>query len=398
MVSFAPAFAMRRRFEHAQPLTVGVEEELLLLDPVTFLPVDAAEDVLARLDGDSRFKPELRCAQLELVTPSASTVADVARELAAARRILADRLRGSIRVAAVGTHPTATTVSALTPRRRYREIGLELRWLLRAGLPCSLHVHVAVDGADRAIAIYNALRSYLPEIAALGANSPYFEGRDTGLASTRLKLRDDGPRSGIPPAFASWQAYSDFVAWGARGGVIPDPSFHWWDLRLNGMQGTLEIRAADAQTRIDDAAGIAAVCQTLVASLVDRHDAGDVLPVHETHRIAENRWRALRDGLDGDLVDLDDGRARPARDVLRNLVGELEPYAAALGCERELAHAAVLAGANGAVRQRAIVAAVGVDGLAELLAEETEAFVPTEPPVRLHEVPEPARAAGGRLR
>ena len=382
-MSFAPAFAMRRRFDHAPSLTVGLEEELLLLDPVRFQPVDAVEDVLARVAGDSRFKPELRCAQLELVTPPASTVADVARELAAARRILVERLRGTVRVAAVGTHPTSTTVSALTARRRSREIGRELRWLLRAGIPCSLHVHVAVDGADRAVAVFDALRSYVPELAALAANSPYFEGRDTGLASTRLKLRDDGPRSGIPPAFGSWDAYADFVAWGARGGVVPDPSFHWWDLRLNGAQGTIELRAADAQTRLDDAAGIAAVCQALVASLVDRYDAGDALPVHETHRIAENRWRALRDGLDGELVDLVDGTPRPTRERLRELVGELEPYAAALGCERELGAAALLVTANGAVRQRAVAAAVGVGGLAELLAEETEAFVPGELPVRL---------------
>jgi carboxylate-amine ligase len=394
-MSFAPAFAMRRRFDHAPSLTIGLEEELILLDPARFQPVDAIEDVLARVGGDRRFKPELRCAQLELVTPPASTVADVARELAAARRILVDRLRGTVRVAAVGTHPSSTTVSALTPRRRYREIGRELRWLLRAGIPCSLHVHVAVDGADRAVAVFNALRSYLPEIAALAANSPYFEGRDTGLASTRLKLRDDGPRSGIPPAFASWDAYAGFVAWGARGGVIPDASFHWWDLRLNGSHGTIEIRAADVQTRIDDAAGVAAVCQALIASLVDRYDAGDPLPVHETHRIAENRWRALRDGLDGELVDLVDGTPRATRDRLRELVGELEPYAAALGCERELGQASVLVDANGAVRQRAIAAAVGVDGLAELLAVETEAFVPGDRPVRLP--PEPARAAGAGL-
>jgi gamma-glutamyl:cysteine ligase YbdK (ATP-grasp superfamily) len=118
-------FAVQRRFDHAPALTVGVEEEVILLDPVTFLPSDAVEDVLAWLDRDPRFKPELRCAQLELVTPPASTVADVARELAAARRILAERLRGRIRFAALGTHPSSTTISAVTPTRRFREIGEE---------------------------------------------------------------------------------------------------------------------------------------------------------------------------------------------------------------------------------------------------------------------------------
>ena len=391
-------FALRRRFDHAPALTVGVEEEVILLDPRTFLPTDSVEDVLARMGGDPRFKPELRCAQLELVTPPASTVADVARELAAARRILAERLRGRIRFAALGTHPSSTTISAVTPTRRFREIGAELRWLARAALPSGLHVHVAVDGAERALAVFNAFRSYLPEIAALAANSPFYEGRDTGLASTRLKLREDHPRSGIPPAFDSWQAYADFVAWGARGGVIRDPSYHWWDLRLNAAHGTVEVRAADSQTRVDDTAGIAALCQSLVASLVDRHDAGDRLSVHDTARIAENRWRAVRDGVDGELVDLDTGSPVPTRERLRDLVGELEPYAVALGCEHELGHALGLVAANGAVRQRAIAAAVGVDRLAGRLSDETELSTASPGPMLLPVATEPARAAGGRIR
>ncbi len=391
-------FAVQRRFDHAPALTVGVEEEVILLDPETFLPTDAVEDVLAWLDGDPRFKPELRCAQLELVTPPASTVADVVRELAAARRILAERLRGRIRFAALGTHPSSTTISAVTPTRRFREIGEELRWLARAALPCGLHVHVAVDGAERALAVYNAFRSYLPEIAALGANSPFYEGRDTGLASTRLKLREDHPRSGIPPAFDSWKAYTEFVAWGARGAVIRDPSYHWWDLRLNASYGTVELRVADAQTRMDDAAAIAALCQSLAASLVDRYDAGDRLPVHDTHRISENRWRAVRDGLGGELVDLDTGAPFATRERLRDLVGELEPYAVSLGCERELGHALGLVTANGAVRQRAIAAAVGVDRLAGWLSDETELSTASAGPMLLPVATEPARAAGGRIR
>ena len=391
-------FAAQRRFDHAPALTVGVEEEVILLDPETLLPTDAVTDVLAWTDGDPRFKPELRCAQLELVTPPASTVADVARELAAARRILAERLRGRIRFAALGTHPSSTTMSAVTPTRRFREIGEELRWLARAALPSGLHVHVAVDGAERALAVYNAFRSYLPEIAALAANSPFYEGRDTGLASTRLKLREDHPRSGIPPAFDSWKAYTDFVAWGARGAVIRDPSYHWWDLRLNASYGTVEIRVADSQTRVDDAAAIAALCQSLAASLAIRYDAGDRLPVHDTHRIAENRWRAVRDGLGGELVDLDTGTPFATRERLRNLVGELEPYAVTLGCERELGHARGLVTANGAVRQRAIAAAVGVDRLAGWLSDETELSTASPAPM-LHPVAtEPARAAGGRIR
>jgi glutamate---cysteine ligase / carboxylate-amine ligase len=129
---------------------------------------------------------------------------------------------------------------------------------------------------------------------------------------------------------------------------------------------------------VDDTAGIAALCQSLVSSLVDRYDAGETLPVHDTHRIAENRWRALRDGLGGELVDLDHGTPVPTRERLHNLVGELEPWAAELGCEQELGHAEALVRANGAERQRALAAAVGIAGLASWLADETESSVPSD--------------------
>jgi carboxylate-amine ligase len=159
--------------------------------------------------------------------------------------------------------------------------------------------------------------------------------------------------------------------------VFRDPSYLWWDLRLNPLHRTIELRIADAQTRIDDTAAIAALCQALVGSLVDRYDAGERLPVHDTERIAENRWRAMRDGLGGELVDLDSGLPTATRERLRCLVGELAPYAVANGCERELRYPDALAVANGAMRQRAIASFAGVAQLAEWLSDETEASVPS---------------------
>jgi gamma-glutamyl:cysteine ligase YbdK (ATP-grasp superfamily) len=149
---------------------------------------------------------------------------------------------------------------------------------------------------------------------------------------------------------------------------------------------------------VDDAAAIAALCHALAASLADRYDARDRLRIHDTHRIAENRWRAVRDGLGGELADLDTGSPYPTRDRLRDLVAELEPYAVSLGCERELGHALGLVTANGAVRQRAIVAAVGVDRLAGWLSDETELSTASPGPMLLPVATEPARAAGGRIR
>ncbi len=228
------------------------------------------------------------------------------------------------------------------------------------------------QGPARALAVYNSARSFLPEIAALAANSPFLGGRDSGLASARLKLNEAFPRAGVPPAFANWNDYGDFVSWGTSGGLFPDQSYFWWDLRLHPQHGTLEFRAADAQTRIEEAGAVAAVCQALVAALTARYDAGEDLPVHDAHRIGENRWRALRDGLDGELVDLETGVPVSTRERVGSLLALVEPFAEALGSRNELLAAWTLLAENGAGRQRRIAAEFGLDEVVRRLADDTE--------------------------
>ncbi len=361
----------RRAFSQGGSLTVGLEEELILVDPLTFSPVNDVEGALVRLEDD-RFTRELRSAQLEVVTPPFATVADVCRELRAARSFAADRLAGFARLVAAGVHPSSTLPIEVTDRSRYHRIAADCPWSVREGLPCGLHIHVAISGPARALAVYNAARSFLPELAALAANSPFLGGRDTGLASSRLKLNETFPRAGIPPAYRTWNEYADFVAWGAGGGLFPDESYLWWDLRPHPTFGTLEFRIADAQTRVEEAGAVAAVCQALVAVLATRYDAGEELTVHPTHRIAENRWRAIRDGVDGVLVDLDSGAPAPARQRIDDLLASLEPVAEALGTRNDLLAAWTLLGENGAVRQRRIEAQSGLGEVVRRLAYETE--------------------------
>jgi carboxylate-amine ligase len=229
-----------------------------------------------------------------------------------------------------------------------------------------------VGDPDEALAVYNAARSYLPELAALAANSPFFEGADSGLASTRLKLTEELGRAGVPPAFASWQSLAEFVLWTRTGDRAGDPTYLWWDLRPRPDYGTLEFRVADAQLGTADSAAIAAVCQTLVAALAERRQDGLPLPAHETHRLAENRWRAIRDGPDGSLIDPESGEVEPTRQRIADLLDELEPHADGLGCTRELAHAWTLLRANGADRQREIARSKGIHALLEWLADEAE--------------------------
>jgi carboxylate-amine ligase len=352
-------------FEHTLSFTIGVEEELMLVDAETF-------DLAPLLAGDRRFSRELRAAQIEIITPVCMTAADACRELGHARRHLIERVDGRYRLLACGTHPFSSRYGEITDGDRYRQIADEYVWVATRSLVCGLHVHVAVPGADRALAIYNALRSYLPELAALGANSAFVDGRDTGMASVRPKFNDAYPRSGIPPAFGSWEQLVRFVDWGRSGGLFPDASHFWWEMRPHPVHGTIELRVADTQTALEDATALVAVIQALVAMLCERFDAGEALPLHETHWIAENAWRAHRYGVRGWLVDLDGGGRVATRERIAQLLDELEPYAARLDADQLLHSARALLAGNGADRQRYVRDREGIDGLTRWLVETTE--------------------------
>jgi glutamate---cysteine ligase / carboxylate-amine ligase len=375
----ALASAYERGYAQSDVLTIGIEEELILVDPESLEPIEAIELVLGAAP-DPRVTAEFRAAQVELVTSAGVTVAELRAELAAARGRMIDALAGRVRLMGAGTHPSSTGPAQITDRPRYRQIAAELPWVLRRGLPSGLHVHVGLGDADEALAVYNAARAYLPELAALSANSPFFEGSDAQLASTRLKLVEDHPRSGIPPAFASWRELAAFVSWGSEGGHFSDVTYLWWDLRLRPDLGTIEFRIADSQYSLDHTAAVAAVIQSLVSALRLRVRSGERLPTYATHVLNENRWRAVRDGLDGELADLATGERAPARARIAALLLELEPYADELGCSDELELAWPMLVRNGARRQRAIASTRGLDGLLAWLVTETEQVGRTTPP------------------
>ncbi|HVM69654.1 MAG TPA: YbdK family carboxylate-amine ligase [Gaiellaceae bacterium] len=369
----ATADEWRARFDTASDFTIGIEDELMLVDRATLKLAPEIDRVLAAVGGDPRVTRELRAAQLEIVTPVCGNAAEACAELTEVRRSLVGALDGTIGIAAAGTHPFSTDWGTIADGERYRAIADEYTWAARRSLACGLHVHVAVPGAERALAVYNALRSYLPAIAALGTNSPFIEGLDSGLCSIRPKLNEAFPRAGIPPRFDSWEELVGFVDWARRGGLFPDHTHFWWDLRPHLEHGTLELRAADAQTRVEDAAAIAAVFHALALTLAERYDEGDRLRVHDTHRISENSWRAYRWGVRGWLVDLDTGEQQPTRTVLAALIDEVTPAARRLSCLPQLEHARTLLAGNGADRQRYVESREGMLGLTAWLMRETEA-------------------------
>ena len=311
--------------------TIGVEEELMLLDPDTLDLLPEAARVRAELGDVVSLRTELPAAQVETASPVCATIAQAAHELDGARRALASGVAGWARLAGAGTHPFADPEGVLIDDPKYAHLIAEFPWVLPRQLVFGLHVHVAVRGADRALAVHNALRSHLPDLAALAANAPLHGGRDTGLASLRPKISELLPRQAVPPAWASWEQRADYERWGRVGGVFPGAGELWYELRVHDEHGTIELRVPDTQTTPEAAAGVLAFAAALVAWLAERYDAGEPLAVHDDSRIAENRWRAMRHGLGGTLLDLDSGEPQPTRERVRALIDTVAPAAARLG-------------------------------------------------------------------
>jgi carboxylate-amine ligase len=364
-----PAETLRAAFDSAPPYTVGIEDEVMLLDPETLQLVPRAEESLDLLDGDPRFKAELPASQLELLTPACADVPSAAAALFAGRQDLATKVVGRLRLASAGVHPFSPGLGELSHLDRYEHTIREYGPVAARELVCALQVHVSVGDADRALAVHDAARSYLPLLAALAANAPFYEGRDTGLASVRPKLAELLPRHGVPPALGTWENYADALRWGKATGFVPDVRAWWWDLRLHPEFGTLEFRVPDGQSSVADAAAIAAVAQSLVAWLGDRHEAGEPLGIAPNWRIAENSWSACRYGVEGEMADLLTGELSPTRASLQMLLEVLQGVAARLGAERSLKHARDLTEMNGAVMQRRVWAKGGADAVARWLAD-----------------------------
>jgi carboxylate-amine ligase len=337
---------LRASFDAQESWHVGLEEELMLLDPETLDLTPHARDVVDEL-ADPRLKIEMPAAQLEIVTAPHASVADAAAELAAARRRLVDALDGRFRLAGAGAHPFASGVGPLNPGARYAAIEAEYAGVARRQLVFGLHVHVAVPGADRALAVYNTLRSHLPDLAAVAACAPFYEGRDSGLASVRSRVSGLLPRQGVPPALASFDAYADALRWGG----FDDPRQWWWELRLHPVFGTVEVRVPDTQATVADTTAVADVVVALVRRLAERHDAGEALPVAESWRIDHNRWAACRHGIDAVMTDPVTGERERADLRLARALGSDPPRL------------------EGATRHRAIAAEHGLQGLVTALAD-----------------------------
>jgi carboxylate-amine ligase len=293
---------------------------------------------------------------LEIATPICGTAGDVMRELATLRGYVCTTARQQgLRVGSAGTHPFSLFErQRITAKDRYHTLVDQLQYIARRELIFGMHIHVAVDDAEKAIQVMNGLLPQLAPLLALSASSPFWRGEPTGLASSRQMVFSAFPRSGPPPRFRDYADYSDVVGQLERTGCIADYTHIWWDIRPHPRWGTIEIRICDAVTRIEDAVAIAAYCQALVKHLCERHEAGVGIPSYHRILTSENKWLAARYGLEAPVMDLTSGRRNrvPIAQLVKRTLHEIEPHARELGSERELEGiATILERGNSAERQ-----------------------------------------------
>ena len=346
--------------------SLGVEMELELVDASTRQLYSGATELLEILGKGHpggvhpKAKHELFESTVEIITGVCTTVVEARHDLEATLeelRALTD-VRG-LALMCSGTHPfTPWDAQEVTPNARYHQLVQEMQWLARRLQIFGIHVHVGVRSAEKAIAIANGLCAYLPHLLALSASSPYWMGRDTGLASSRSKVFESLPMAGLPHQLAGWSEFEQFMGTLQRSKAITTIREVWWDIRPHPDFGTVELRVCDGLPRLAEVAAVAALTQCLVERMDQGLDRGHVPSVPKAWIVRENKWKATRYGMEADIIVDDEGNLRPLRDDLADLVEALGPVAAGLGCADELAqvHTVVDEGPSYA-RQRALVAA-----------------------------------------
>ena len=344
-------------FGSGDAYTLGVEEELFLADPLTGAQINSSAAVLERVGPTAgRIERELHASQVELISPVCRHAAEAARALS---RLRAEVLATGVGLIGSGTHPRAGEDDAeITDKERYERI----RHLLGDAVAtpvAGLHVHVGMPDPDTAIRAFNGLRRHLPLLQALGANSPLRHGRDTGLASSREVSVRAWPRSGVPRAMRDYADFVEATSLLVRAADVPDYTWFWWKLRPHPRLGTVEVRALDAQSSLEDVAVLAALTHCLAREAATSPPRPD--PPSEI--LDEGIFRAARFGVAAELPD-EQGRLRPVAELLDEVLPAAREHAVELGCAAELdGVSGLVRRGGGAGRQRATYDVAGIDAL-----------------------------------
>jgi carboxylate-amine ligase len=337
--------------------TIGIEEELMILDAESMALANAIEAVLEEYGEEGDVKHELLESVLEIATDPHPDTARAGEQLRELRRAVSEAAgRRNLCIGSSGTHPFAMWEDQrVSPQPRYRELISTLRFVARQEIIFGLHVHIGLDDPDKAIHVANGMRVHVPILLALSANSPFWRADVTGLASSRMPIFRAFPRVGIPPVYDGWDDYERRIGFMVESGVIEDYTFLWYDVRPHPNLGTVEVRAMDAQTRVEHTLALAALIQAMVKELAEHFEAGKKLGRYPHEMLDENKWLAARHGMEGELVDLPERRLVPAKELARRLLDRLREHAQDLGSAAELEGIAdILHHGNGAQRQRVV--------------------------------------------
>jgi carboxylate-amine ligase len=346
----------RAAFDGSTDFTVGLEEEFALLHPAELGLVSRFEELQEAAAADpvlaASITGELIASEIEIRSGrgedfAAATAAQRDRRL----RLFGLAAEQGVALGSTGTHPWSDyREQRIIDTAHYRRVEEGLQWVALRNNAFSLHVHVGVRGADRAVLVCDRLRPVLPLLLAISANSPFLDGRDSGLHSARTQIFTKSfPRCGVPDAFGSWEAFARYIDFLVRTRSIEEYTQVWWSIRPHFAFGTVEVRICDAQTTASESEGLAALIVACVAQAA--RDVDDRVPFEDPpgRLIEENVWRALRYGLDGQLLDLDRGEPFAAAETMERLLSWCEPARSELGIE------IMLPAFNGAQRQRRLI-------------------------------------------
>jgi glutamate---cysteine ligase / carboxylate-amine ligase len=353
--------------------TIGIEEELMILDE-TSLDLSNSIEVLLDATSGGEVRPELMESVLEVATTPSRNTAEAGPQLRGLRRAVIQAAEDKgLRIGSAGTHPFALWEDQrIVARPRYRDLISALRFVARQEIIFGLHVHVGVDDPDKAIHVADGMRVHLPVLLALSANSPFWRGDQTGLASTRTPIFRAFPRVGIPPTYGDWENYQRHIEFLCSSRVIEDYTYLWYDVRPHPRFGTVEVRVADAQTRADHTLALAALIQAMVRELCEHFDAGHALGSFPHEMLDENKWLAARHGLEGELVDLPSADRVRTRDLAGRILDRAQEHAEDLGSAAELEGIRdLLDRGNGAARQSVVYEANS--DIREVVSEIVEA-------------------------
>ncbi len=366
-------------------LTIGIEEEYQTIDPET-------RDLRSHIDTEilskgkkllkEAVKAEMHQSVVEVGTAVCHDIREAAKELKCLRTEIVNLAKqNGLGLVSAATHPFADWRNQkIYPDKRYEVIVEDLKMVARANLIFGLHVHIGVEDRETAIHLMNAARYFLPHILALSTNSPFWQGMDTGLKSYRCKVFDKFPRTNIPDYFPSWGEYERFVTLLVRTNCIDNAKKIWWDIRPHPNYPTLEFRICDVPLRADESIAITALIQATIAKLYKLHAANQGFRLYRRALIMENKWRALRYGLDGKLIDFGKEEEVPIRDLIHEYLEFVDDVVDELGSRQEINYIyRILERGTGADRQLHVFKETGdLKKVVDYMLFETQAEISTE--------------------